>query len=108
MSTIKWRTGMSCLAKEGIEPVACVKETKCYLWIKHKDWNGHESGQRCSKDSFWTQFHNTWEEAHAYLLSKAQAKVDSARRRLDSAQSHLNRIQDLRKPPEDAPQEAAA
>lgn len=98
--TTKWRTGRGSLTGTVIEPVTCIKETKCYLWIKIKDWKGRESEQRCSKDSSWTQFHNTWEEAHTYLLSKAQAEVDSSRRRLESAKGHLGRIQGLRKPPE--------
>lgn len=105
-STIKWHTGYA--SREWIEPVTCIKETKCYLWIKPKDWRGREEGMRYSKDSSWNQFHNTWEEAHSYLLSKAQAEFDRAHRRLESATGHLGRIQGLRKPPEDVTQEVAA
>ena len=42
--------------------------------------------ERCAKRSEYEQFFATWEEAHAHLLDRAQARLDGARAALASAE----------------------
>lgn len=55
---IKYRTNRS---NAVIEEVECEKETAKCIFVK---------GNRFSKDSQWVKFHDTWEEAQAFLINK--------------------------------------
>ncbi|HXE06652.1 MAG TPA: hypothetical protein VN612_02065 [Acidobacteriaceae bacterium] len=54
--------------------------------------------RRAAIASTYDCYFRTWEEAHAYLLEKAESKVLSARRGLELANSHLGNIRGIKKP----------
>lgn len=53
---------------------------------------------REAKRSARQNWHDTWEEAHAFILAEAQASVDSLRRRLERATDKLGNIKGMKKP----------
>lgn len=83
---IKYRT-----QEEKIEPIEIVRETKAQVVII--DTRGRE--QRESKRSDWRNWHDTWEDAHAFLIEKAESKVAFAQSGLNIAKAELVKIKDL-------------
>ena len=71
-----------------IAPVTVEKFTKASVWIK---------GHRVSRTG-WRAYFQTWDEAHAYLLSAAEQRVASARRALEIANSALGNIKGMTQP----------
>ena len=72
-----------------ITPVEVEKETDQSVWVE---------GYRHAKKSQYHQYHDTWEEAHGYLLSQVQSRVDSARMILERAKGALGNIKGMKKP----------
>jgi hypothetical protein len=83
-----------------IEEVEVVKETKKSVWVKREGWaKGTESIDRCHKRASWHNYFDTWEEAHAFLMDKAQREVDSLRRQLELAKGKLGNIKGMKNTP---------
>lgn len=89
---IKWRTGRS---NASIEKVECTRETEKCVWLTR--WEGCKPS-RMDKRSTYYNFHDSWEDAKAFLLEDAQRRVESARRSLEFANSFLGNVKGLRKP----------
>lgn len=70
-----------------IEPVEIERETDKCVYIR---------GCRHAKLTDYYAFHDTWDEAKAYLMSKAEDSVFNARRNLERANSHLGNIKGLK------------
>jgi len=87
---IMWR-----LAWDGIKPVPCTKVTAGCVWPVER--NGRREIRAGSRASY----HETWADAHAAMLHKAELKLDAARRNLERAQGDRGRIKAM-KPPADA------
>jgi hypothetical protein len=87
---IMWR-----LAWDGIKPVPCTKVTAGCVWPVERN-GGREirAGSRAS-------YHETWADAHAAMLAKAERELVAARCRLQRAQGDHGRIKAM-KPPADA------
>lgn len=98
MSTTKWRTGWANHRDNLIEPVTCLKETRCYVWIEFKDSRGRLREYRMSKAASGSRIHNTWEEAYDYLLEQADHEVSHHRALLAQSERKLLSIQALIKP----------
>lgn len=98
---IKYRTGG--YGNNLIEAVEVVKETEKQVVIETKLTN-HTTGKtsiqetRENKINNYSAIHDTWDEAKAYLLEKADKKVQSCRRRLEEAKSHYGNIKGLKQP----------
>lgn len=71
-----------------IEKVEIERETESSVWI---------NGSRLSKHSRYSAFFNTWEEAHAFILDKAERRVAAYARNLESATKSLKEIQSMKK-----------
>lgn len=95
MKMVKYKTDG--YGKNLIEEVEVVKETKKQLVIKQYDeWRKKHFETRTAKISSYCQYHDTWEDAHAFLLGKAEKRVESARSALERA--ILDNIKGLKKP----------
>lgn len=99
--TIKWKTGG--FGKKFIEPVECVGETAKQLMIREKRWyingRGYEFVERRhAKMSEYDCYFDTWDEAKAHLMKKAEAELFCARNALQRSQDELGNIKGLKKP----------
>lgn len=72
-----------------IEPVEVDRITDKFIWV---------SGSQVSKSSEFAQYHETWEDAHAFLMVKARQKLDGARRQLELAQGHYDNVKGMKRP----------
>lgn len=100
MSETWYRTGGW---KQIIEPVEVVKVTEKSVTVVEQRWTldggvGEPAKVRHPKRSASYNFFQTWEEAHAYLLDKAEREVNGARLRLNDATGRLGNIKGLKKP----------
>jgi hypothetical protein len=77
-----------------IKPVPCTKVTAGSVWPVER------KGRRESRAGSWASYHETWADAHAAMLAKAELELDAARRNLERAQGDYGRIQAI-KPPAD-------
>ena len=76
------------LKSDEIKPVQCTKVTPGFVWPVERN------GRRESRATDWASYHETWTDAHAAILHKAE-------RHLDAALRQLERIKGM-KPPADA------
>lgn len=86
-----------------IEEVQVVKSTEKSVIVLEKRWmiGGRDQEYqkvRHAKRSEYSAYFPTWEEAHAYLLDKAEREVNGARLRLNDATGRLGNIKGLKKP----------
>jgi hypothetical protein len=72
-----------------IKEVEIDRETASSVFIK---------GRRTAKKSEYAAYFSTWEGAHAYLLGKAEMKVESARVTLQQAHDKLGNVKGMKKP----------
>lgn len=70
-----------------IDEVLVEKETESSVWI---------NGARRSKKGI-VSFHDTWEDAHSYLMTSAENKVELARGNLKRAQDAFGNIKGMKK-----------
>lgn len=91
-----YRTGG--FGKNLIKPISVIKSTEKTLTVTSTDWNGRASESRMAISSQYYRHFRTWEEAHAHLLEKAEANIESIRRNLERAKGHLGNIRWLKKP----------
>ena len=88
---IKYKTGG--YGKNLIKEVECERETEKSVWAK-SEWNG--KFERNLKETGYYRYHDTWEEAHKFLMEKAERKVESAERQIQSAYLNLQDVSDLK------------
>ena len=89
MSITKYKTGAGSLVDAKVETVQVERETESSVWIR---------GYRVAKESDWRMFHDTWEQAHAYLTARAEIRLTNARRQLELAQAFAGNIKGMKKP----------
>lgn len=91
---VKFRTDYNA---NRIDVVEVLRETNASVFFL-----GSHGRTECreAKMSDWKQYHDTWADAHAYLMAKAQSCVDRARRALELANGHLGNVKGM-KPPRD-------
>lgn len=85
---IKYRTRFDI-----IEAIEVVRETKKKIVLPANSC-GKEISE--NKVSNWTNWHETWEEAHAFLVSKAEREVESLRLQLEQAKGILGQIKGMK------------
>lgn len=88
----KYRTDRSQIT---ITPVECTRESAQCVW--YLAW-ASKTELRAAKVADWARYHDTWEDAHAYLMSKAERAVAFARSSLASAQGALGNVKGMKKP----------
>lgn len=78
-----------------IKPVQCTKVTAGCVWPVER------KGRRESRSSDWCSYHDTWADAHAALLAKAERELTAVRLQLQRAQGDHGRIKGMKPPVED-------
>lgn len=91
---IWYRTGQH---KPLIEPVEVIRETKDFVVITFDDW-GKPVERRDSKRGRGYCYFKTWEEAHVFLLERAEREVEAARSQLNQRTGYLGNIKGLKPP----------
>jgi hypothetical protein len=77
-----------------IEEVEIIRETDFFVYLPA---GYRKSGERReSKNSEYENYFDTWEQAHASLLNRAENKVGSARIELSKAESELQTVQGMK------------
>lgn len=97
MSGVKWETGG---VRAPIAEVECVSETALSVVIKRENLDNRWREEKVKKNAEYRQFHNSWEEAHLYLIAKYESKVADLRSQLERAKSILGNVKGMKKPPE--------
>lgn len=83
--------------KPKIDSVHVVSETPKTVLVEVNDQYGgarFRESKQCSVHSYF----DTWEEAHKFLMEACQGELDSARRRLASAQDRLGNVKGMKPP----------
>lgn len=79
--------------KELIEECDALRETEHFVYLK-----GSLGERRVAKRGEYDNYFNSWEEAHNFLLERAEAEVEGYQNRLESAKGRLDNIKVLKKP----------
>jgi len=89
---IKYRTYF-----DKIETVEVLRETISSVYVQ----TGSKKGERreAKRSSFYNYF-DTWQEAHAFLVLRAEIAVDGARSRLENEERRLGQIRGMKEPPD--------
>lgn len=66
------------------------RESDSFVWIKN--------GRRQAVKSQYSQFFNTWNEAHNFLIVEARTAYDKIKNKLDVAADELNKTIELVNP----------
>ena len=72
-----------------IKEVEVERETNSCIWI---------SGRKVNKVSAWDSYHDTWDDAYAYLLEAAERHVVNARQNLEYHKGKLGNVKGMKKP----------
>jgi hypothetical protein len=93
-----WRTCWNTI----IEQVECAKVTDKSVWLLTNRWRNDgsrlEKPFREARKTANHSYHDTWEEAHLYLLARVERDLESARLRLQRIQGYYGTIKGMKKP----------
>lgn len=78
--------------------VECERETEQSVFVINPKYPNIKPSRQ-AKISSYSQYHDTWADAHAHLLAMAEASVAACRRSLELANAKLGNIKGM-KPPE--------
>ena len=96
---IKYRT-----CNDKIEAQEVIRETAKMVVLAIKSVRSSGAQERMeSKRSTWCNWHDTWDDAKAFLLADAQGAVDAARSSLEQSKSRLGNIKGMVQPPRTEP-----
>ena len=80
-----------------IEEVEVVRETEHCLFLPALPTKRNPKGETKElKFSEWHEYHDSWEDAHAALTTKANQKVQTALRNLELANSFAGNVKGMR------------
>lgn len=99
---IKYKTGYH---ESMIDTVECIRETASCVYIAKsvRVMSGTRVEERREKKrAEYAQYHDSWVDAHTYLLKRAEGNVMAARQALDRANGTLGNVKGM-KPPKVAP-----
>jgi 2'-5' RNA ligase len=85
---IKYRT-----AWNEIEALEVSRETKAQVV---RVIGSHATERREAKRSEYYNWHDTWEDAHAFLIERAEAEVQALRNQLEQAKGRLGNIKGMK------------
>ncbi len=100
---IRWRTSSS----GEIRRMECVRETDQCIWHVTDLYNSNRGRPltkpcREKKIADRHQYHDTWAEAHAYLLKRARDSIERATSRLRAAEDYHYQVFRMKQPTEKA------
>lgn len=76
-----------------IIPLQILRETDQFVYVK-----AGQGERRESKVNQYSHLHDTWEDAHAFLLERTERRLQSARINLQHAQGEHGNVKGMRKP----------
>jgi hypothetical protein len=76
-----------------IDAYKCAKETTSFVWL-----TGVHSGNNLTQKKKDGDVFDTWEEAHAELTRRADARLNAARRQLEQAQGFAGNVRGMKPP----------
>jgi hypothetical protein len=89
---IKWKTydwwG------DRIDRVECTRETNRCVWIAYKAFKGE---MRHLKKSVHQAYHDTWEDAHSYLIEQAKFKIQEQQKYIHQLQDYYDKVVKMEK-----------
>jgi uncharacterized protein involved in exopolysaccharide biosynthesis len=85
---IKYRTSFN-----EIEALEVSRETKTQVV---RVIGSHATERREAKRSEYYSWHDTWEDAHAFLIERAEAEVQALRGQLEQAKGRLGNIKGMK------------
>lgn len=80
------------------EVVKRTDKTVTYIEPSQGSWSARET--RANLQSSYSKFHDTWEDARAYLVKRTEREIESCRERQHKANSLLGQLKKM-KPPAD-------
>jgi acyl-homoserine lactone acylase PvdQ len=92
----KYRTARK-FPKAEIEAVEVVRETEKFVVLRNSRGEYREA-----KDSEYTIYHNTWEEAHCWLVDRARNKLSAAQSNLEYAERFVIEVSAMSSPSREA------
>jgi hypothetical protein len=94
---VKFETGYSA---DSIKQIEIERETAQCVWLYTNsiDKNNVRGTRRSAKRDSYAQYHDTWGDAHAFLIAKAEGNVAACRRSLESANGKLGNIKGMKPP----------
>ena len=78
----------------GIDKVEIVRETDKSVWLKDR----FGKARRETKTSYYCVYCDTWKEAYAKLLDRAESSIDSKKSSLEYAKQKLKEVLALEEP----------
>lgn len=105
MSIIKWKTER--YNRSSIVRIECTRETEHTVWMMGR-WGKKNKENKAAKISDWGRYHDSWAQAHAYLLEKAERSLVYAQKALEDAHEELRKVESLEEPDEQATARAEA
>ena len=90
----KWKTQNGTAE---IDCVECTRETAASVWLPWRIGGVAEPVEKkAAKEGGSCTYHDTWEDAHKYLMARAAQKVESARRQLQLAHAFEGNVKGQR------------
>jgi hypothetical protein len=72
------------------------RETNKCVFIIGKGWHGEVTEEKRLKDNSWRPIFDTWEEAHAHIISKAVKHIESLKLQLKYAHENYDKAIKIR------------
>jgi len=95
---VKFKTNYSA---KTIVQVEVLRETTACVYLAPVGRQIKDKGERReAKISDFAQYHDTWSDAHTYLMRRAESNVKEARRQLELANGHLGNVKGMKPPKE--------
>ena len=73
-----------------INPVECSRRTATFVF--------HKNGRREALSGRYYSYHESWEEAHDWLMEKVRQDVAAYTSQLDLAKSRLQKVNNMKRP----------
>ena len=94
---IKWETT---IWTYNIRRIQCERESKHAIWVMEEWLPGDKEVCKRLKSAGRVDYHDTWEDAHAYLMGRAEERLAASRRYLVKAEEDYQRCLHMTKPAE--------
>jgi hypothetical protein len=95
MMVIKYRTTRNYVKIESFEVIKETEKTVTFLACTR---DGAFREERQLRTADWHQWHNSWEDAHTFLIKRAGDNVEGLRRQLERANGELGNIKGMKNP----------
>ena len=99
---VKWKVNGWAQSEDlSINRVECTRATDRSVWAMENTagW-GRPPKMEERRRVKGSDYHDTWEAAHAFLIERAERKLQHARATLQRAQKHYGNAKGMKKPPE--------